>query len=332
MDSMKSRDRKLVDDTTYERYLGGNSDKVSSVRARSRTSDCLLIDYVGKHPLYVRRLGNDSADSTTYERYLRGNFEKQSFLRDGNRPLDRLLVRYNGKHPHHIRRLSKDLPIYGDMLHGIALKETVLMQHMRDKVLEESVQNELSLSMFDFILSVYCDRVYQFLDYDKQAPLLLADALLFQVTGQDASTANEGDILHGRTHTMRGIHKFLLLSKIKRKQSFSIQADARSWLLGVEIARILCGSPDLSVEHQVMARTALIRYDASAVVRLLLYNEPPNITKRTELEREYEENLNNFGDMEKYSQKKVQSRISTKIGIVPKLVSANKNSNQRLGN
>jgi hypothetical protein len=164
--------------------------------------------------------------------------------------------------------------------------------------------------MFDFILSVYCDRVFQFLDHDKQAPLLLADALLFQVTGQDASTANEGDILHGRTHTIRGINKFLLLSQIKRKQSFNIQADVWSWLLGVEIARILCGGPDLSVEHQVMARTALIRYDASAVVRLLLHNEPPNITKRTELEKEYEEDLNNFGDTARYSQKKFQNGVS----------------------
>jgi hypothetical protein len=329
---MKSRNRKPVDGATYEQYLGGDSDKVTSMRARSRSSDCLLIDYVGKHPLYVRRLGNDTANSTTYERYLRGNSEKQSILRDGNRPLDRLLVRYNGKHPHHIRRLSKDLPIYGDLLHGIASKETALIQHTWDKVLEESVQHALSLSMFDFVLSVYCDRVFQFLDHDKQAPLLLADALLFQVTGQDASTANEGDILHGRTHTIRGIHKFLLLSQIKRKQSFSIQTDARSWLLGVEIARILCGGPDLSVEHQVMARAALIRYDASAVVRLLFYNEPPNTTKRTELEKEYEENLNNFGDMAKYGQKEFRSCVGTRGGIVPKLPSASKNTNQRLGN
>jgi hypothetical protein len=329
---MTSGNRKPVDDTTYEQYLGGNSDKVSSMRARSRSSDHLLIDYVGKHPLYVRRLGSDIANSTTYEQYLRGNTEKQSFLRDGNRPLDHLLVRYNGKHPHHIRRLSKDLPIYGDLLHGIALKETVLIQHTWDKVLEESVQYELSLSMFDFILSVYCDRVFQFLDHDKQAPLLLADALLFQVTEQDASTADEGDILHGRTHTIRGIHKFLLLSRIKRKQSFSIQADARSWLLGVEIAHVLCGGPDLSVEHQVMARTAVIRYDASAAVRLLLYNEPPSITKRTELEKEYERNLNNFGDIEKYSQKKFQGYGNTGSGIVPKLPSANKNTNRRSGN
>ena len=302
------------------------------MRARSRSSDCMLIDYVGKHPLYVRRLGNDTADSTMYERYLRGNSEKQSFLRDGNRALDHLLIRYDGKHPHHIRRLRKDLPIYGDLLYGIALKETVLIQHTWNKVLEESVQHELSLSMFDFILSVYCDRVFQFLDHDKQAPLLLADALLFQVTGQDASTADEGDILHGHTHTIRGIHKFLLLGQIKKKQSFSAQADARSWLLGVEIARILCGGPDLSVEHQVMARTALIRYDASAVVRLLLHNEPPNITKRTELEKKYEEDLNNFGDTARYSQKKFQNGVSTRGSIVPKLPSASKNTNQRLGN
>ena len=332
MGSMKSWNKKPVDDITYEQCLRGDSYKVSPMRGHSRSSDCPLTDYVGKHPLYVRRLGNDTASSTTYERYLRGNSEKQSFLRDGNRPLDHLLARYNGKHPHHIRRLSKDLPLYGDFLHRIVLKETALIQHTWDKVLEEPVQYDLSLSMFDFILSVYCDRVYQFLDHDKQAPLLLADALLFQVTGQDASTADEGDILHGRTHTMRGIHKFHLLSQIKRKQSFSIQADARGWLLRTEIARILCGGPNLSVEHQVMARIALIRYDASSVIGLLLHNEPPNIIKRAELEKEYEEDLNNFGNVSKHSQKTPQGSVGARGGIVPKLPSASKNTNQRLGN
>ena len=81
-----------------------------------------------------------------------------------------------------------------------------------------------------------------------------------------------------------------------------------------------------------MARTALIRYDASAIVRLLLYNEPPNITKRTELEKEYEEGLNNFGDVAKYGQIKSQNGVSTRGGIVPKLPSASKNTHQRLGN
>ena len=293
MDSVKSWNKRPVDEVRYEPYFRDNSDRMSSMHSRSQPFDYLLIDYVGKHPLYVRRLANDSADSTAYERYLRGNSEKQSLLRDGNRALEHL-VRYNGKHPHHIRRLTKDLPAYGDLLHGIALKEAVLIQHTWDKVLEESVQYQLSLSMFDFILSVYCDRVFQFLDYDRQAPLSLANALLFQVTGQDPSTACEEDILRERTHTIRGIHKFLLLGQIKRKLPFSIQADVRSWLLAAEIAQILCEGPDLSVEHQVMARTALIRYDAGAAIRLLLYNEPPDIAKRTELETKYREGLNSI--------------------------------------
>ena len=151
---MKSWNKKPVDEISYEQYLGGDSDKVPSMRGRSRSSDCRLIDYVGKHPLYVRRLGTDTANSTTYERYLRENSEKQSFLRDGNRPLDHLLVRYNGKLPHHIRRLSKGLPVYGDLLHGIALKETVLIQQTWE---QSSGRIGYSVTcLFPYLISSYC--------------------------------------------------------------------------------------------------------------------------------------------------------------------------------
>ncbi len=300
---MKLWSEKPDNDRTYERYLNGSSDEESSLRARSRVLDSLLIDYVGKHPQYVRRLGNDSTDNAAYERYLRGDPGKRSPLRDGNVALDRLLSEYTGRHPHHIRRLGNDLPVYGDLLYEIATKETALLLHTWDEVVAEPVQYGLTLSIFDFILSIYCDGVFQFLDYDKEAPLLFANALLFQVTGQDASTVDEGDILGGRTHTIRGIRKFLLVSQMKRKQPSNAQGDARSWLLGIEVARILCGNPDLSVELQMMSRAILIRYDASAVVRLLLYNEPPNMKKRIELEKEYEKKLNNLNGMVKYGQK-----------------------------
>jgi len=300
---LKLWSEKPINDRTYERYLNGNSDEESSLRARTRVSDRLLIDYVGKHPQYVRRLGNDSNDNTVYERYLRGDSGKRSSLRDGNGALDRLMIDYAGKHPHHIRRLGNDLPVYGDLLYGIATKEAALLLHTWDEGVDESVQYELTLSIFDFILSVYCDGVFQFLDYDKQAPLLLANALLFQVTGKDASIVDEGDILGGRSHTIRGVRKFLLVNQMKRKQSPEMQRDARGWLLGVEIARILCGNPDLSVELQVMARAVLIRHDAAAVVRFLLYNEPPSVKKRIELEKEYEKNINNLSGMVMYGRK-----------------------------
>ncbi len=82
----------------------------------------------------------------------------------------------------------------------------------------------------------------------------------------------------------------------------------------------------------MMARTPLIRYDASAMVRLLLHNEPPNIIKRAELEKEYEESLNNAADVAKSGQKKFQGCVSSRGRIIPNLPSASKNANQRLGN
>ena len=308
--------KKTTDEEAYERHLRGDSNKRSSLRDGNRALDRLLSDYVGRYPHHVRRLGNDSSTEAAYERYLRGDSNKRSFLRDGNRALDRLLSDYVGRHPHHVRRLGNDLPIYGDLLYGITAKETVLLLQTRNIVVEEAIQYELSLSIFDFILRAYCAEVFQFLDHDKQASFLLTDALLFQVSGQDASTVKEGDILGGRSHKIRGIQKFFLIKQMKRSQTFNPQGDAGSWLLGVETARILCGGPDLSVELQIAARSPLVRYDASATVKLLLYNEQPSAIKRIKLEEDYENGLNNLADTAKYGQKRFQHHS---MASLPKL-------------
>jgi hypothetical protein len=103
---------------------------------------------------------------------------------------------------------------------------------------------------------------------------------------------------------------------MKRSQSFNPQGDAGSWLLGVETARILCGGPDLSVELQIAARSPLVRYDASATVKLLLYNEQPSAIKRIKLEEDYENGLNNLADIAKYGQKRFQHHS---MASLPKL-------------
>jgi hypothetical protein len=321
--------RKTTDEAAYERYLREDSGKQASLRAGNRVLDRQLNDYVGRHPHHVRRLGNDSSTEAAYERYLRGDSNKRSSLRYGNRVLDRLLNDYVGRHPHHVRCLANDLPIYGDLLYGIAVKEATLFLQKRDMVVEEAIEYGLSLSIFDFVLRAYCAEVFQFLDHDKQASLLLADALLFQVSGQDASTVKEGDILGGRSHNIRGIQKFFLIKQMKRSQSFNPQGDLGSWLLGVETARILCGGPDLSVELQIAARSPLVRYDASATVKLLLYNEQPSTIKRIKLEEDYEKGLNNLTDIANYDQKGFQNYSTS--SVVPKLVSTNIKINQQWG-
>jgi len=234
--------KKTTDEAAYEQYLRGDSGKRSSLRDRNRALDRLLNDYVGRHPHHVRRPGNDSSTEAAYERYLRGDSGKRSSLRDRNRALDRLLNDYVGRHPHHVRCLGSDLPVYGDLLYGIAAKETFLFLQTRNIVVEETVEYALSLSIFDFVLRAYCAEVFQFLDHDKEASLLLTDALLFQVSGQEVSAVKEGDILGGRSHKIRGIHKFFLIKQMKRSRSFNPQGDLGSWLLGVEIARILSGA------------------------------------------------------------------------------------------
>jgi hypothetical protein len=270
-----------------------------------------------------------TTDEAAYEQYLRGDSGKRSSLRDRNRALDRLLNDYVGRHPHHVRCLGNDLPVYGDLLYGIAAKETFLFLQTRNIVVEETVEYALSLSIFDFVLRAYCAEVFQFLDHDKEASLLLTDALLFQVSGQEVSAVKEGDILGGRSHKIRGIHKFFLIKQMKRSRSFNPQGDLGSWLLGVEIARILSGGPDLSMELQIAARSPLVRYDASATVKLLLYNEQPSTIKRIKLEEDYEKGLNNLTDIANYDQKGFQNYSTS--SVVPKLVSTNIKINQQWG-
>ena len=94
------------------------------------------------------------------------------------------------------------------------------------------------------------------------------------------------------------------------------QGDAGSWLLGVETARILCGAPDLSVGASDCGAFSLVRYDASAIVKLLLYNEQPSAIKRIKLEEDYENGLNNLADIAKYGQKRFQHHS---MASLPKL-------------
>ncbi|HEX2965464.1 MAG TPA: hypothetical protein VHO84_06745 [Syntrophorhabdaceae bacterium] len=328
-DCIKVRNKRRADYTAYERHLSRDAIK-AAVMTSHGLSDCLLTDYVRRHPLYVRRLGNNPAIGAAYEKYLLGDDRTRSPVRPDNRALAGLLTNYTGRHPNHIRRLGNDLPIYGDLLYGIALKETGLILHTWDAIMDESGQYGLSLSVFDFILSIYCDRMFQFLDHDRQAPLLLANALLFQVTGEQPGLATEEDILYMRSHSIRGIQKFLLITQMRRKQTSNVQVDPRSWLLGAETAHILCGGSHHSVEHQVIARTALLRYDASAIIKFLLYNETPNNTERTVLEKQYEEALNNSDTALKYSRQNLYD--SAKESITPEFTSTNKNANQRSDN
>jgi len=322
--------KKTPDDAIYERYPRGESDEQASRRARNRVVERLLTDYVVRYPNHVRRLGTDSSDAAQYERYLRGDPNKRSALHDGNGALERLLSGYMGSHPNHIRSLADDLPTYGDVLYGIAAKEAVLMMQTADSVGEKATQYELSLSLFDFLLFAYCKEVFQFLDHDKQAALLLTDALLFQVCGQDACAVKEGDILGGRSHTRRGIEKYLLIEQMKKEHSFNPQGDPPTWLLAAEATLILCGGPDLAIECQVAARVPLMRYDASAAIRLLLYNEQPSATKRIVLKDNYEKEINKLADIIKHGQIRFQNQLMS--NSVPKFVSINKNMNQLLRN
>ncbi len=136
-----------------------------------------------------------TTDDAAYEQYLRGNSDKRSSLRDGNQALNRLLNNYTGRHPRYVHRLGSDLPIYGALLYGVAAREAVFFSQTKDEFVDAATQYGLSLSIFDFILFSYFSEVFQSLDHDKEAPSLLTDALLFQVSGQEASSIKEEDML-----------------------------------------------------------------------------------------------------------------------------------------
>jgi hypothetical protein len=56
-------------------------------------------------------------------------------------------------------------------------------------------------------------------------------------------------------------------------------------MLGKEIAIILTGGPDIALVVPVSSLSLLIRFDAKAEIRKLLYNEKPDLNKRRNLDK-----------------------------------------------
>jgi hypothetical protein len=240
-------------------------------------------------------LHKKNTDDSVYEHYLIGDYDKHSPLRDGNRALDYLVHNYRGGYRQQARVLVDNLPVYGDLLYRVAAREAAFLSRIKEEGVNEATLYNLSLSIFDFILIIYFDEVFQFLDRNKEVSSLLTDALLFQVSGQEASTAKEEDIFDENSHNIRGIQKFLLIKQMKINQSINPPGDATAWLLGVEAACIL-GGPELAVMIPVGGHCLLLRYDATATIRLLIYDEKPDMTKRIKLEEDFTKSLNNLAN------------------------------------
>jgi hypothetical protein len=232
-------------------------------------------------------------DSSEYKYYLIGGYDKRSPLRDGNLALDYLAHNYSSGYRQKERGLVYDLPMYGDLLYRLATREAAFLSKIWNEAVDEAILYKLSLSMFDFILTIYFDEVFKFLDSNKEASSLLTDALLFQVTGQEGSTAKEDDIHYRNSHNIRGIQKFLLIKQMKVSQSINPPGDTTTWLLGVEAGCIL-GGQILAVMVVVGGHSLLLGYDAKATMRLLLYNEKPDMAKRIRLEEDYAKDLRNL--------------------------------------
>lgn len=236
-----------------------------------------------------------NTDDSVYEHYLVGDYDKRSPLRDGNRALDYLVHNYRGSYRQQVRVLVDNLPVYGDLLYRVAAREAAFLSKIKEEGVDETTLYNLLLSIFDFILIIYFDEVFQFLDHDKEVTSLLTDALLFQVSGQEASNAKEENILDENSHNIRGIQKFLLIKQMKRKHSINPPGDTAAWLLGEEATNIL-GDPGFVAMTPVAGHSLLLRYDAKATIRLLLYNEMPDMAKRIKLEEDFWESLNNLAN------------------------------------
>ena len=207
--------------------------------------------------------------------------KKKHTLRPGNRALDYLLNNYpalDNKVKIHIDQL----PILGDLLFEMVVKKNATdFCKMKDGSIPKKTLNDVSYAIFDLILTVYFDEIFNYLNHDKGLSSLLVDALLFQTLGQEASEITETDMINYDSYKARGIQKYLL-QKQRMSDNTKIK-DPSGWLLGTEVARILTDGPDIAIVMPICIASIMIRNDAKACIRLVLYDEKPDEKKRDQL-------------------------------------------------
>ncbi len=202
--------------------------------------------------------------------------------RPGNRALEYLLNRYgplDGK----VAFLVNALPALGDQLYvnaqtGVEIVSSFLQKTRLTYLLSTLTKTSfspqkdrlLALCIFDLELCIYFDSVFSYCGH-KELASLLADSLLYQATGYEASSPTDSELWDQGTQRSRGIHKYLLAHG-----QFKKIGDVQAWVFGKEVSAIVHGNAkDLHTVLRVVPLSGAVRVNAKNVCALSLYGIAP---------------------------------------------------------
>jgi hypothetical protein len=206
---------------------------------------------------------------------------KKPPLRDGNRALNYLLEKHRSQ-GQKLNFLIDNLSTIGAVLYALSENFASIVPSLDEKPIDPQTRRQIALSAFDLTLVTYFNEIFPFLDKQNEVASVLTDALLYQVTGYEATSPTEQDVIDDRTHKFRGIHKFLMEKKMLDKPGAVKDTDA--WLLGKEVSCALLGHPDISMVMTLPTPSMMLRYDAKGLIREVLYDEVPRRFQRRRLQ------------------------------------------------
>ncbi len=224
-------------------------------------------------------------------------------IRPGNRAFEYLLNHYQPLDAK-ITPLVNVLPDLGDELYGYAqtgaelLPRTVrtnLLARLFTTFTKTSYSNQkdlLALCIFDLQLCIYFDAVFSYCG-DKQLASLLADSLLYQATGYEASSPTNSQIWDEGTQRARGISKYML-----SRQQFKDIGDIQAWVFGKEVSAILHGNAkDISIILGLRNFSIVVRMNAKNACAFSLYGTLPTEAEQRAFQASLEETNKQLTEM-----------------------------------
>jgi hypothetical protein len=213
-------------------------------------------------------------------------------LRQGNVALTYLVSQYPADAK--VRKLIEALPSFGAALYRDAQEEarkmliagcenrlTRIVTRIAAAISGNSTKETgLANSLFDLESAVFFREVTEYIG-DNTIASLLTDALLYQVTGFEAASPTEEQVLYGGTHNVRGIQKFQIAGKLMPRI-----ADIEGWTFGSEYSAIISGRPkDFSNVIKGAFLSLPRRARVRAHVRYLLYGTTPTKAEQEAMEQ-----------------------------------------------
>lgn len=189
-----------------------------------------------------------------------------------------------------LRKLINSIPTFGVELYCEAKEEAqkILSARRGTRLARlvsrisgaSSKEMPLANSLFDLYLAVFFREVAEYVR-DNTVASLLTDALAYQVTGVEAGSVTEQQVLDCRTHDTRGIQKYQVAKKLMPHIR-----DIEGWTFGSEYSLIISGRPkDFAKVIEGAMFSLSRRVKARAHVRYLLYGTLPTKTEQQAMEQ-----------------------------------------------